>query len=958
MKNEAAVVHKSALKPGAGIKATVKKAAFYIGVFFMGLATSACAVFPGVYPFGIALTAAVSGLGCTLAAYLGSLIGCAFIPGVGGGYAVILTSLFAARAVLSVYLGWDYVPDKIKKRGLSSLFSRNKIDDSGGPAELTSGSDNYSSYVIPAGEGSRTPHKPASQNCSGGAGAAVKNKLPRGRSAGSGTVLRFWDAAVGGVGSLPLMGENVKVRLLLSAAAALFGGAWSVVLGGFEYYDLFGAVFSLMITPVVTYLFYCALSRDMRASVMREIGVYALFFILSLSLHSMSVGGLFSTDGVLEGQGSLSRGGIWSGSSGAAFDFGVLFSAVLVMAVTGQFGVYRGVMAAFSSGIALSPAYAIALALGAAVEALIRRFSLSLSMFAFSAASSAYGIMTGGLFGFLSIFPPTAAGFAVALPLIKAGVLEFSPRLFGSEIKSARTSAESEANRVMAVEYQRRVTDLSRSLISASGVMQGLAGKLSRPRLDDVSESVDGIFERYCGLCRNRGRCSAKILELKKEMAQELLREGEVSAAVIPVSIATVCWNIGKIIDEANSAFRLAVRGMAGGDQLSAAAEDSLVLGEMLCGLSGDLKEEFSENRELTSRLKRQFGFNNIHATGVRVSGVRRKRVYVGDIELASTRIGGEDISRLVGSVLGGSFTVPQFSLSGAVLSMSLESEKQISAKSGYYALAASAVQKYYGGERGRGADCEVVSGVGNGFSAEAEGESGVTGRYSADLDISCGNSGGHGAARDKNSVKLPISSSTGEVSGDGIEAFEANGRSYMIICDGMGNGREAAVASGMAITLLKRYIEGGADLEGALKLLNRILRRTGRECSVTMDICEADLYTGEARFIKSGAAPSFVIRGDSVYRLQSKTVPIGIIRALDAEATRFILEPGDVIVMLSDGVARSFEESPWLVNLLVSSELIKSGSETLAAMEVVSEAALRGSRDDITCGVMRIVKE
>ncbi len=124
IKNEAAVIQTSAIRTKAGLKSTVKKAAVYIGVFLMGLATSACAVFPGVYPFGIALTAAVSGLGCTLAAYLGSLIGCAFVPNVGGGYAVILTSLFAARAVLSVYLGWDYVPEWVKKRGLCGLFRR------------------------------------------------------------------------------------------------------------------------------------------------------------------------------------------------------------------------------------------------------------------------------------------------------------------------------------------------------------------------------------------------------------------------------------------------------------------------------------------------------------------------------------------------------------------------------------------------------------------------------------------------------------------------------------------------------------------------------------------------------------------------------------------------------------------------------------------------------------------
>lgn len=195
----------------------------------------------------------------------------------------------------------------------------------------------------------------------------------------------------------------------------------------------------------------------------------------------------------------------------------------------------------------------------------------------------------------------------------------------------------------------------------------------------------------------------------------------------------------------------------------------------------------------------------------------------------------------------------------------------------------------------------------------------------------------------------------TEDVSGDTIEVFEAYGRQYMMLSDGMGSGREASVASGMSVKLLREYIEGGADLESALKLVNRILRSAGRECSATIDICEIDLYTSEARFIKSGAAPSFVLRNGSIYRLQSKTVPIGIIRALDAEAIKFDIEPGDTVVMLSDGVARSYDEVPWLLDMMTSDETVLHGDEKLAAMTIVSEAAVRGSRDDITCGIMRV---
>lgn len=143
--------------------------------------------------------------------------------------------------------------------------------------------------------------------------------------------------------------------------------------------------------------------------------------------------------------------------------------------------------------------------------------------------------------------------------------------------------------------------------------------------------------------------------------------------------------------------------------------------------------------------------------------------------------------------------------------------------------------------------------------------------------------------------------------------------------------------------------------MECALKLLNRIVRSAGRECSATVDIAEIDLVTGEARFIKSGAAPSFVLRDGSIFRLQSKTVPIGIIRALDAEMIKFDVQPGDTVVMVSDGVARSYDEVPWLLDMMSTDETVLAGDERRAAMAVVSEAAIRGSTDDITAGVVRI---
>ncbi|MBR3998431.1 MAG: SpoIIE family protein phosphatase, partial [Clostridia bacterium] len=90
-------------------------------------------------------------------------------------------------------------------------------------------------------------------------------------------------------------------------------------------------------------------------------------------------------------------------------------------------------------------------------------------------------------------------------------------------------------------------------------------------------------------------------------------------------------------------------------------------------------------------------------------------------------------------------------------------------------------------------------------------------------------------------------------------------------------------------------------------------------------------------------------------FRLQSKTVPIGIIRALDAEMIKFDVEEGDTVVMVSDGAAKSYEDAPWLLELMTYDETVLHGDERRAAMTIVSEAAMRGSDDDISAGIVRI---
>ena len=198
-------------------------------------------------------------------------------------------------------------------------------------------------------------------------------------------------------------------------------------------------------------------------------------------------------------------------------------------------------------------------------------------------------------------------------------------------------------------------------------------------------------------------------------------------------------------------------------------------------------------------------------------------------------------------------------------------------------------------------------------------------------------------------------SAEPGGSSGDTVGFFEnRQDYFYALLSDGMGCGQTAALTSGVATLFLEKMLGAGNGKTTTLKLLNNLLRNCGEENAATVDLLEFDLLSGRATFIKSGAAPSYVKRGGSLFRIRSKTVPVGMMATLDAEKIRFDAAPGDVIVMLSDGVSQTPEDAPWLLELL--SENWDGDLQDVAQRIVAVAGRMREHADDLSVALIRIL--
>ncbi len=193
---------------------------------------------------------------------------------------------------------------------------------------------------------------------------------------------------------------------------------------------------------------------------------------------------------------------------------------------------------------------------------------------------------------------------------------------------------------------------------------------------------------------------------------------------------------------------------------------------------------------------------------------------------------------------------------------------------------------------------------------------------------------------------------------GDCYETFlDSKGFFHLVLSDGMGSGGRAAVDSVMTCSFILKLIKAGFGFESAIKLVNSsLLVKAPDESLATIDILRADLYTGQIELLKAGAAPTFILKGNTVQKLESDSLPVGILKGVGFDRQNSKLSDGDLVLVVSDGVTATGTD--WIEAEL---ELNARKSVREIAGRIANEAKRRridGHSDDVTVVAVRIAAE
>lgn len=180
---------------------------------------------------------------------------------------------------------------------------------------------------------------------------------------------------------------------------------------------------------------------------------------------------------------------------------------------------------------------------------------------------------------------------------------------------------------------------------------------------------------------------------------------------------------------------------------------------------------------------------------------------------------------------------------------------------------------------------------------------------------------------------------------GDRCMAFAGDGcRFFVLLCDGMGTGQEAAVEAQRTASMIRSMLLAGMPPQYALGCLNSQLALRQLAGAVTVDLAEIQLDSGKAAVYKWGAAPSFLVHRGKFRQVGQASLPPGLsLEGTQEGVSQFSLSRGEWLIMVTDGVE------------LAADILLAQDSEAAVMAQRILENQPEGA-DDATAAVIHLL--
>ena len=195
-------------------------------------------------------------------------------------------------------------------------------------------------------------------------------------------------------------------------------------------------------------------------------------------------------------------------------------------------------------------------------------------------------------------------------------------------------------------------------------------------------------------------------------------------------------------------------------------------------------------------------------------------------------------------------------------------------------------------------------------------------------------------------------------VSGDTHSVTRLYGDKFLVaLSDGMGSGEDANKLSSISLSLIESFYKAGMNTNLILDTVNKLLAINTEDDFTAIDVSVIDLKKCTADFIKYGSPYGFIVGNNGIRIVESNSLPLGILEELKPSVCTTNLDNGDIILLISDGIADAFSSINDLIEYLRS--LTALNPQTLAndVLKKALEHAKGVKNDDMTALAVRIFK-
>jgi hypothetical protein len=145
------------------------------------------------------------------------------------------------------------------------------------------------------------------------------------------------------------------------------------------------------------------------------------------------------------------------------------------------------------------------------------------------------------------------------------------------------------------------------------------------------------------------------------------------------------------------------------------------------------------------------------------------------------------------------------------------------------------------------------------------------------------------------------------DIAGDSFDYALNGDRLHLAVFDAMGHGLTASRLANLAVASYRHSRRAGLSLLATYREMDTLINEVfGDGVFVTGHLAELDVPTGRLTVLNAGHPRPLLIRGGSAHELAFEPAsPVGM-GLVEAEAGEVRLEPGDAVLILSDGVSEA----------------------------------------------------